>query len=251
MTYHIAIDGVQSGPHEESAVRSMIAAGRLRGSDLCWREGWPQWSPVAEAFPPNPGAAFAPQPPPSPASNPFTAAPAPGSANNDPALDAIRREHLDHEASIRSIGILHYLGGGLLALSTVVVLIAGAIGSAHGSAEIAGIAVGVGLLIGALAALHLWVGRGLRRLNPNVAIPATILSALGLFGFPVGTFVNGYILYLLHSQKGKFILGEGYQEIVAATPHIRYRTPVWLIVVAALIIVGVIAVAIALTLAAG
>ena len=51
MHYHIAIRGVQSGPHTEEVVRQKLSSGELSPTDLCWREGWPDWQPVAVAFP--------------------------------------------------------------------------------------------------------------------------------------------------------------------------------------------------------
>ena len=46
--------------------------------------------------------------------------------------------------------------------------------------------------------------------SPPAAGPAllgglgwTLLSVIGLIGIPLGTLINAYILYLLHSEKGK------------------------------------------------
>src|SRR2546421_619086 len=38
--------GQQAGPVSELELRQLAAAGRLQESDLVWREGMPQWSPV-------------------------------------------------------------------------------------------------------------------------------------------------------------------------------------------------------------
>ena len=44
--YHIAKDGKQTGPFEESEVLRRIAEGVLSPNDLCWREGMADWQPI-------------------------------------------------------------------------------------------------------------------------------------------------------------------------------------------------------------
>ena len=159
----------------------------------------------------------------SPAINPY----APPSADVTPAMggiddaESIRRQFLNHEASIRSIGFLYLLGFFgmvLLGISSLFMLF---------SSE----TMGAGLLMlavaGVIGLLNYYLGTGLRRLDPKVRLGATILAVIGLLGFPFGTLINGYILYLLHGEKGKRVLTREYQQVVAATPHIKYRTPLW------------------------
>jgi hypothetical protein len=43
---------------------------------------------------------------------------------------------------------------------------------------------------------------------------------------PIGTLINAYILYLVFSRKGRTILSEDYQQVIAATPHIKYKTSI-------------------------
>lgn len=45
-------DGAQLGPYEEEEVRQFIYAGRLRDSDLAWREGMTTWVPLANVLSP-------------------------------------------------------------------------------------------------------------------------------------------------------------------------------------------------------
>jgi hypothetical protein len=83
MQYHIAINGVQSGPHEEAEVRRRFAAGELSAQDLCWREGWPEWRAVGAAF----AGPVAPPPfPPAPAA-PLVSSP--GSSPARPEVSAL------------------------------------------------------------------------------------------------------------------------------------------------------------------
>ncbi len=90
------------------------------------------------------------------------------------------------------------------------------------------------------------VGVGLRRLRGWTKIPVGVLSGLGLLSFPIGTLINGYILYLVFSEKGSRVFSPEYQEIIRQTPHIKYQTSIIvkilagiLLFVIAMIIVGV------------
>jgi len=87
----------------------------------------------------------------------------------------------------------------------------------------------------------IWVGTGLRRLRKWARIPTGILSGIGLLGFPLGTLINGYILYLIFSQKGKTVFSEDYRAVIEQTPHIKYRTSivVWVLLGLVLLLIGV------------
>ncbi len=155
------------------------------------------------------------------AANPY----APPRANvNDVAqasseAEEIREEHIKHEASIRSIGILYYLSGGLMCVLALS-LIAGSFRTQLGlSAVITPIYLGLG-------ALFILLGRGVRQLRPWARTTAIVLAAIGLLGFPVGTLLNAYILYLLLAKKGKRIFEDDYKDIIEATPHVKYRTSI-------------------------
>jgi hypothetical protein len=76
-------------------------------------------------------------------------------------------------------------------------------------------------------------------LQPWVRIPATIVSVLGLAGVPLGTLISLYALWLIHSRKGRLVLSPEYSEIVEATPHIKYRTPIWVWIVLAVLVAGI------------
>ena len=102
----------------------------------------------------------------------------------------------------------------------------------------------VAALFALLGAGQIWVGTGLRRLRRWARIPTGILSGLGLLGFPLGTVINAYILYLIFSQKGKMVFSDEYQAVIEQTPHIKYRTSivVWILLglVLALMALGII-----------
>ncbi len=108
--------------------------------------------------------------------------------------------------------------------------------------------VGLAPAIGAVA-LAFGIGQGftaygLRRLKNWARIPTTILSCLGLFAFPVGTLINIYILVTVLGKKGQFVTTSEYQRIIAATPHVKRKTSVFvwaLLILLVIILIGMIA----------
>jgi len=155
--------------------------------------------------------------------------------------EEIRTAHLHHEASIQSIGTLYYLAGfgsACMALATVL---------SHESKEMI-VKAALVAVFGLFSCAYFWMGKQLKQLNPAVRRPATILACLGLLGFPIGTLINGYILFLLHSAKGKMVFSPEYQEAVLATPDIKYKTTklVWVLLILVLLMI-VLAVTAALT----
>lgn len=147
-------------------------------------------------------------------------------------VEATRRHLLKHEASIKSVGTLYFLSGIVLLFSGVSVF---AVNAPEPM---------VGVLCLAIGILQMWLAVGLRKLKRVVRIPTMVLAAIGLIGFPVGTIISAYILYLLGSQKGVQVFSDEYAEVIAATPHIKYRSSK-LIIVLLILIVAVIAIALA------
>jgi len=151
----------------------------------------------------------------------------------NPQAEAIRRAHINHETSIKGIGTLYYLSAffmGLVALGTLLPLWTGHrdLGTVAIFAIFAGLAAGFFL-----------IGRGLRQLRRGVQAPTIILAVLGLLGFPIGTLINGYILWLVLSKKGQFIFSPEYAAIVKATPNVKYRTSLlaWIALAAVVVLV--------------
>lgn len=152
-----------------------------------------------------------------------------------------RNKYLSHEASIQGIGALYLLGAFFLVIIGAGLLVAGVVAIATGGADAIGLILG--LVYVPLGILQFWVGKGLRTLNPKVRTAAIVLSAIGLLGFPIGTLISAYFLYLLASKKGVFVFSEEYARVRAATPEIKYRTSwiVWgfLIALILLIVLGI------------
>lgn len=109
--------------------------------------------------------------------------------------------------------------------------------------------MGLGFIIGlflfavCVGIFQLMVGLGMRKVKPWVKIPATILAVLGMLNVPVGTLLSLYILYLLHSSKGKIVLAESYQQVIAQTPEIKYKTS---IIVKVLVVILLLVIALAI-----
>jgi hypothetical protein len=275
--WHYALDGEQKGPVSAEDFERLVSAGVVGRDTLVWTDGMAAWEALAQVLP-DTIPAPAPPAFPSPSSTAIPGAgqavcaqcgqivstedvvPLAGRmicAHCKPLAvqmlkegvnpvnaqaEQVRREHLKHEASIRAVGMLYVLLATILSLSGLLGAIglffsssAGAANPAGGQVRIAAASASISL---GLAAVLFVVGFGLRRLNPSARIAAAVLSGIGLLGFPVGTLINGYILWLLLSRKGKRVFSDEYRRIRAETPHIRYRTPVWPWVLVALLIVG-------------
>lgn len=136
--------------------------------------------------------------------------PPPIASNARETPEDIRKQFLDHESGVRSIGLVYLLGAGSVLISV-------------GGALIMGRSPGLilSLIMIGIAAVVAWVGIRLRRLDPEMRIMATFISAIGLLSFPIGTIVNAYFLYLLQTRKATRIFSEDYRDVIAATPHLK------------------------------
>ncbi len=134
------------------------------------------------------------------------------------AAESQRRALIRHEVQLKSVGALFYLGGFGLLLALIAVIPAG-LGSA--GADLWGVAIIAMLVV--LGGLYFALGYGFRRLQPWVRIPGGVLTALGLLSFPVGTLIGAYVLFLMFGDKGRQVLAPAYQDVIAATPHVRYE----------------------------
>jgi hypothetical protein len=237
-----ARDSVPHGPVSTEQLHALVDQGLVTGETPVWKAGMTGWERFSQVAPPRVPPV---QPPPElEASVPTSSGFVPGATAlpwDGRSAEQVRKEYLSHEASTQSVGLLYLLGGGILGLTGSGVLMSGLIvlvgGQSKGMDFFAGAFFALFLL--AWSALQIWLGRGLRQLRRNVRIGVTLFSVLGLLGFPLGTLINGYILYLLHSEKGKVVFSEAYRQVITATPQIRYRTsPVVWLVFAALVLVA-------------
>ena len=155
-------------------------------------------------------------------------------------VESIRKRYLGHEASVKSIGTLYLIGGVFSLLISTVYIIAGISSFGDPSPSnfagpalelLVALAVGAGFL--SLGVLQIWSGIGVRKLRPAARIGATVISAIGLLGCPIGTLVSAYFLYLLLSEKGSYVFSDTYKQVIAQTPHMKYKTSIltWIVVI--------------------
>ena len=149
-------------------------------------------------------------------------------------VEAVRREHLGHETNVRAVGGIFMLGGVFAAFMAFALIVPGLDGAGGELWMLV-----TGLLVMALAAGSAVVGWGLRLLRAWARVPGIVLAIVGLLGFPLGTLINIYVLWLLASRKGRMVLSGEYAAVMEVTPHIRYRTPlaVWIILVALVLLI--------------
>ena len=263
MNWYYAVGAEHKGPVAEEEFRRLVQQGVITSQTLVWREGMANWQPHGGSAPlppisPGPtsdgvicagcGRTFAAGEVVSLSGSPFCAACKPMAlqrlregATASSAVEETRREYLKHEASVKSIGLLYYLGGAaLLLLGMSTLITATRLGTRPSGSEAAGALVGSALFL-ILGLGQIWVGTGLRRLKRWARVPTGILSGLGLLGFPLGTLINGYILYLVFSRKGRMVFSDEYRAVIEQTPHIKYRTSivVWILLGLVLFLIGV------------
>ncbi len=165
--------------------------------------------------------------------NPY--APMVGDSLNDPIHHAvdIRKKFLNHEASVKSIGLLYLLGAIFLVPIGFCTMGISAYALASNSNDIDSpwVVFIVGVFEFALGILQGITGLALKKLKKWARIVGIVFSSIGLIGFPLGTLISAYFLYLLASAKGNYVFSEEYQQVIASTPEIRYKTSmvVWIL----------------------
>lgn len=149
-----------------------------------------------------------------------------GDASVDAAdAEVIRKEHINHEASLRAIGALYVIGGVLVFVGGLFMLVPVFAPGGDEALSVGGM-LGLAAVMLLIAALNIWVGMGLRKLKPKIRIPAIVMSCLNLLNLGIGTIIAIYMLYLLGSRKGSTILSDDYAQIRELTPHIKVRTSI-------------------------
>lgn len=155
-------------------------------------------------------------------------------------VEAYRKMYLSHEASVKSIGVLYMLGAIFMVPIGLVLFGIAIFGGGDMDGVGQGIFAGLGAMYAALGVLQGFVAMGLRRLENWAKIVATVFSVIGLIGFPVGTLISAYFLYLLLSEKGKIVFSDHYKTVIQQTPHIKYKTSiiVWIFLGLLLFLIG-------------
>lgn len=146
--------------------------------------------------------------------------------------EAMRRYYLPHETSVKSLGLL-FIVGGFVTMLAGINLLAPLIAA---QARRVDVHLVIALAVMLFGTIQFVIGFGLRKLNATARIVGVFLCAISILNVPVGSIISVYFLYLLLSKKGQMIFRPEYKEIIAMTPDVRYRTPGYIWVVAALIV---------------
>ena len=153
-------------------------------------------------------------------------------ATNDPfvasSTETIRREHIQHEASIKSIGQLYMLQFLLCGAVTAGLVLNFMNGFLPGMVEL--FLLSTYCVLGTFMA---YTGWALQRLRPWSRWSGVVFSVLGLAFFPFGTLICPYFLYLFLSRKGAMVFSETYQAIIRETPNVRAGTSptTWMVLI--------------------
>lgn len=139
----------------------------------------------------------------------------------------IRRQNIKTEATIKSLGSLFIFFGGIITL----ILITNPYGVKV--FEFSDENILVYLTTFAFCVGFIFLGIKTRKLHKiSTNISATLCIPM-LFGFPVGTLIAAIVLWSIFNRKGQYILSPKYKEIIAQTPHVKYRTSIitWILFV--------------------
>lgn len=150
--------------------------------------------------------------------------------------ESVRKTHIKNESSIKSIGILYYLAAFFLILG-------GFWGIAEASRTTAsspavGESVVITMVFLLLGGLNVFTGISIRKFKPWARVVCILFAAIGLLGFPLGTLISAYMLYLLLNKKASMIFSPSYKNIIAATPHVKYKTSmvVWILFIVVILL---------------
>ncbi|MGB8356489.1 MAG: DUF4339 domain-containing protein [Chthoniobacteraceae bacterium] len=229
-------NNAQTGPFSIQDIREMVDTGVASINDEGWHSGLSSWAPLSKILP---------------ADNATDSAPAPPFVLKTAA--EIRETYLGHETAIKSMGFLYYIAGGIVSLGALSFLTITVITASSPDGSVNTHALGpvppifLAVFFGLLAGFYFWLGNAMRRLDPNGTTPAIILAVIGLLGFPLGTLINGYFLYLLLSEQSKMVFSSEYSEVIEATPNIKHKTNrtvlylvIFVFILTALLVAGVI-----------
>ncbi len=243
MNWYYASDGQRKGPLGEQEIEALVGQGVVTEETLVWREGMENWEPYGALRSRRPGAepgvvtcascggGFPAAEVITLADRTYCGACKPAAVQrlreglvSSTAAEAIRHQHLKHEASVRSIGFLYYFGGAaFLLMGAMRGVLATRWAGGVGAADVVTMVILLGLGAGQIV-----TATGLRRLRPWARIPTAIISGVGLLAFPIGTLINAYILYLVFSRKGRMVFSEEYRAVMEQTPQIKYKSSKWI-----------------------
>ncbi len=190
--------------------------------------------------------------------NPYTAPSSAGESEAppevvDPGAEAIRREHFGRESTIRAMGLGCYMIAAFMALLAA----GGVVTSAIWIVELSHrphrpgwlvreilVQAGISFVLAPLTAGTFALARGLRRFRPGARRACLVVVSILLLVCAVFVLASPLIekewfalsiswavvavapassFWLLKSAKGRTIFTPEYRDVVARTPHIKYR----------------------------
>jgi hypothetical protein len=151
--------------------------------------------------------------------------------------ESIRHAHLTHESIIRLLGSLTCLAGAALVAFGATALGLSILATFNPNLAdldedgmlwtktFSGLILCQGVIV-------IGIGLGLRQLRPWARWTESALMALQIVSTVyaqalLGAVVAVYILYVLHSARGRIVFSPRYQDAMVLTPHIRYRFIQW------------------------
>jgi hypothetical protein len=246
MEYFVHREGSNLGPYSLAEMQHQLAAGSITSDDLAWHEGLPQWQPVSTLIS-------------SVSAGPSMLPVANASTTTTESTDETRQSYFSHEQQVRSVGTFFRFNGVLQLILAALILLALAVAfvifpdrglGAHLTQFVTMAIEGAIFVI--VGGVTFWAGSLLRNLDRKAFVPAVIVAAFGLLAIPIGTLINGFILYLLLCDKGRFVLSDPYRDVVAATPQYQWKTALWVkIIIGLMVLAFVLVVVISMLLALG
>lgn len=151
--------------------------------------------------------------------------------------ESIRRQCIQHEATIREMGALYIIGSCASFLSVAGILLGAILGGRDGEVDFAGqiMLFVLGGVMAIVAGFQLWFAIKLRAFEPWTRPVATVFSVLGLLGIPLGTLISIFQLIALQSTEANQIFSPEYKEIIRRTPHIKPRPSILLWILLAIL----------------
>jgi xanthosine utilization system XapX-like protein len=157
--------------------------------------------------------------------------------------EAIRKEHIKVEATVKSVGTLYYLGAFLLIMFGLMTAFVPSMDKSTSQGE----ALIISVLVLAFGIAEGVLAYGLRRLRSWARWPTVALAFIGLLGFPLGTLISIVILVNLLGRKATMVFSPEYKAIIAATPHVKHRTSLFVKIVLVLLLLVLISIIAALS----
>lgn len=151
---------------------------------------------------------------------------------NWPDAEGIRRQHIQHEANVKSIATVYLFTGGICTVTCLVIVIHSR-PAQHSSYLWFG-------LFATLSIVQFIISYGVSSLRRSARRPAIVLSAIITIAFPIGTMLGPYFIYLLTHSKSETVFSGNYQSVIARTKHVRQKTPLlaWILLTAVLLATG-------------